>query len=451
MGLIFFAFIFNRCNFPGGIWMENTGNLVFGGWDVLELASRFGTPLYVLSEDMVRNRCGILRSSFLEKYEKTQAVYASKAFLTLAMCRILQEEGIGLDVVSGGELSMALKAGFPMERVMFHGNNKLPGEIELALKSGVGRIVVDSESEFDLLEAIAAEMGLRASVLFRVAPGVDAHTHKYIATGHTASKFGMPVMGDGISALAERAMGSDHIDLKGFHYHVGSQLMENVSHLMAADVMLDLMKKLKDSLGFETEELNIGGGFGVPQLPGEKGVQVSDFTGPVMERICSGCKEKGLEIPTVIIEPGRWIVSEAGITLYSVGAVKEIPGVMTYVSVDGGMTDNPRPALYGASYHGVIANRMGEKATETVTVVGKCCESGDVIIRDLKVPPVRRGDILAVYNTGAYNFSMASNYNMNLRPAVVLVSEGRADLIVRRQSYEDLLMYDVVPEHLHKA
>lgn len=431
--------------------MDNTDNLVFGGWDVLELASRFGTPLYVLSEDIVRKRCGIIRSSFLEKYEKTQAVYASKAFLTLAMCRILQEEGIGLDVVSGGELSMALKAGFPMDKVMFHGNNKLPREIELALKSGVGRIVVDSESEFDLLEAIAGSMGVRASVLFRVAPGVDAHTHKYIATGHTASKFGMPVMGDGISSLAERAMRSGHIELKGFHYHVGSQLMENVSHLMAADVMLDLMKKLKDSLGFETEELNIGGGFGVPQLPGERGVQVSDFTGPVMERICNGCREKGLEMPAVIIEPGRWIVSEAGITLYSVGAVKEIPGVMTYVSVDGGMTDNPRPALYGATYHGVIANRMGEEAIETVTVVGKCCESGDVIIRDLKVPPVRRGDVLAVYNTGAYNFSMASNYNMNLRPAVVLVSEGRADLIVRRQSYEDLLMYDMVPEHLGKA
>ena len=426
--------------------MKMSGNMFFGGCDVVDLAARFGTPLYVLSEGEIRNRCGKIRSCFLERYGNTHAVYASKAFLATAMCRILQEEGLGLDVVSGGEMYTALKAGFPMNRVVFHGNNKLPDEIRMALENGVGRIVVDSESEFDLLESIAEETGTEAGIVFRIAPGVDAHTHKYIATGHTASKFGMPIAGDGVTNLVKRAMESSRLNLMGFHFHVGSQLAENASHLLAVDKMLELMKKLKDSLGFVTMELNIGGGFGVPELPGDRKPDVSDFIDPVMSRIRSGCSENSLEMPAVIIEPGRWIVSQAGITLYSVGAIKEIPGVMTYLAVDGGMTDNIRPALYGARYYGVIANRMDEKPSVKVTVVGKCCESGDVVIKDLEIPPARRGDILAVLNTGAYTFSMASNYNKNLRPAVVLVDNGQADVIVRRQTYDDLLRYDEVPE-----
>lgn len=428
--------------------MKNKNNLFFGGCDVVDLASRFGTPLYVLSENGIRSRCREVRTSFIEKYANTDAVYASKAFLTLAMCRILQQEGLGLDAVSGGEIYTAVKAGFPMDRVMFHGNNKTTEELRLALEKGVGRIVVDSENEFDLLEEIAGTMEIKADILFRVAPGVDAHTHKYIATGHTASKFGMPVLGDGIRALVERSVNSRYLRLRGFHFHVGSQLGDAKSHLMAVNVLLDLIREVNNISGFITEELNVGGGFGVPQLPGEDPVALSDFTDPIMERIISGCENRGINIPRVTIEPGRWIISEAGITLYSVGVVKEIPGVMTYVSVDGGMTDNPRPALYGASYHGVIANKMDERPSMKVTVVGKCCESGDVLIRDMEVPQVESGDILAVYNTGAYNFSMASNYNRNPRPAVVLVNEGEADIIVERQNFEDLVRGEIIPEHL---
>lgn len=428
--------------------MKRKNNLIFGGWDVVDLVSRFGTPLYVLSEDAIRNRCREVQSFFLKKYENTHAVYASKAFLTLAMCRILETEGIGLDVVSGGEIYTAVKAGFPMEKVIFHGNNKSPDELRLALEKGVGRIVVDSENEYDILEGIAEEVGSEADILFRVAPGVDAHTHKYIATGHTASKFGMPVLGDAITGIVERAMTSRFLHLRGFHFHVGSQLKDNMSHLMAVNVLLDLISNVRDRSGFLTEELNVGGGFGVPELPGEEPVKLSDFTDPIMERIISGCQDRDLRIPRIIIEPGRWIVSEAGITLYSIGLLKEIPGVITYVGVDGGMTDNPRPALYGALYHGVVANRMDEKASMKVSVVGKCCESGDVLIRDLEIPSIRSGDILAVFNTGAYNFSMASNYNRNPRPGVVLVSEGKADIIVERQTYEDLLRGEIIPEHL---
>ncbi|MDD3689166.1 MAG: diaminopimelate decarboxylase [Synergistaceae bacterium] len=424
------------------------GHFLFGGWDVAELAEKFGTPLYVLSEDMIRARCRAVKASFMDKWENALAVYAGKAFLPMAMCRIIESEGLGIDVVSGGELYTAKVAGFPMEKVFFHGNSKTRDEIRYALESGVGRIVVDGISEFETLEEEASSLGRKASILFRVSPGVDAHTHKYILTGHTGSKFGIPLVGDYLRDAVRRAMRSEMVSLKGFHFHIGSQIFENTSHVMAVDVLVKTLAGLAADPGFAAEELNMGGGYGVEFDPSGKSPEIGTFTDAMMVRLSEGCASAGIPRPRVIIEPGRRIVSEAGVTLYTVQTVKPISGIVTYVSVDGGMTDNPRPSLYGAKYWAVAAEKMDEKPSETVTIAGKCCESGDVIAENLKVPPLHRGDLVAVLNTGAYTFSMASNYNRIPRPAVVLVSPGRSDVIVERQTYDDLLRWDRIPEHL---
>jgi len=409
------------------------GHFLFGGWDVAELAKKFGTPLYVLSEDMIRARCRAVKASFMDKWENALAVYAGKAFLPMAMCRIIESEGLGIDVVSGGELYTAKVAGFPMEKVFFHGNSKTRDEIRYALESGVGRIVVDGISEFETLEEEASSLGRKASILFRVSPGVDAHTHKYILTGHTGSKFGIPLVGDYLRDAVRRAMRSEMVSLKGFHFHIGSQIFENTSHVMAVDVLVKTLAGLAADPGFAAEELNMGGGYGVEFDPSGKSPEIGTFTDAMMVRLSEGCASAGIPRPRVIIEPGRWIVSEAGVTLYTVQTVKPISGIVTYVSVDGGMTDT---------------EKMNEDPSETVTIAGKCCESGDVIAENLKVPPLHRGDLVAVLNTGAYTFSMASNYNRIPRPAVVLVSPGRSDVIVERQTYDDLLRWDRIPEHL---
>ncbi len=428
--------------------INEKGHFLFGGWDTVELAGRFGTPLYVLSEEKIRERCRAVRSTFLNRWENVFAVYAGKAFLPLAMCKIVQSEGLGLDLVSGGELYTALAAGFPPESTFFHGNSKTKEELRFALSSGVGRIVVDGMSELETLEEEAAAAGKQPAILFRVTPGVDAHTHKYILTGHTGSKFGFPLAGDSLKEAVRRACASERLRLKGFHFHIGSQIFENTSHVMAVEIMTQTMAGFKRELGFVTEELNMGGGYGVEFAPDGETPRIDSFTDAMMRALEEKCRTAGIPRPRVIIEPGRWIVSEAGITLYTVQAMKTIDGIVTYASVDGGMTDNPRPSLYGAKYWAVAAGKMDQEATATVTVAGRCCESGDILIENLKTPPLERGDPLAVLNTGAYTFSMASNYNRLPRPAVVLVSEGKADVIVARQSYEDLLRGEVLPDHL---
>ena len=424
------------------------GHFYFGGWDTSELAEKFGTPLYVLSEDFLRERCRAIREDFLDRHKNTAAVYAGKASLPLAMVRIIHSEGLGLDLVSGGELHAARMAGFPLDRAILHGNSKTREELEAALDGGVGRIVVDSLSELETLEKIAQEKGKEAAILLRVSPGVDAHTHKYILTGHTGSKFGFPLLGNSLREAVVQAMKSEKITLKGFHFHIGSQIFENTSHVRAVEIIVRTMADFSRELGMVTEELNMGGGFGVDFTSEERTPSIRSFTDPMMDALEEGCRKEGLPRPRVIIEPGRWIVSEAGITLYRVQSMKTIDGIVTYASVDGGMTDNPRPALYGAKYRAVAAEKMDEEATETVTVAGKCCESGDILIEDLKVPPLSRGDLLAVLNTGAYTFSMASNYNRTPRPAMVLVSPGRADVIVERQTNEDLLRGEKIPDHM---
>jgi diaminopimelate decarboxylase len=431
------------------------GVLYFDGVSTVELAERYGTPLYVVSETAVRGRCAAVRSAFLAKYPNTAAVYASKAFQTLDLCRIVTEEGLGLDVVSGGELYAALKAGVDPANIIFHGNAKSADELDYAVRSGVGRIVSDNLFEIAELERLGALHGKKLPVLYRVTPGVDSHTHRFISTGSLDSKFGIPLDPSVRDDYMRAVLDAPHLDFRGFHFHIGSQLHDNFSHLAALRIVLALVADVAKAYGYVAPELNLGGGFGIRYLPGEPALEPGYFVDPMMELIRSACGEAGIPIPRVTIEPGRWIIGEAGITLYTVRSVKTIPGIRTYVGVDGGMADNIRPALYEAKYHALLANKAleagtalsatagtggpGAQAAALVTVVGKCCETGDVLIRDIALPDPRPGDTLAVFSTGAYNHSMASNYNRIPRPAVVLTRQGTHRLSVRRETYEDLV------------
>ncbi|MCQ1531625.1 diaminopimelate decarboxylase [Lutispora saccharofermentans] len=425
--------------------MKQTNNYMFAGYDTVELAKKYGTPLYVLSEESIRSRCKEISTDFLGKYENSKAVYASKAFLTMTMCKIIESEGLGLDVVSGGELYTAIKAGFPMDRIMFHGNNKSYDELEMAINNEVGRIVVDHIDELYFIEEIGARMDKTVKILIRVAPGVEGHTHKYITTGQKDSKFGIPLDKVTIDEAVSKAIASKHIELMGFHFHIGSNLFENDSYVAAVKTIMNLYKRLKDDFNFVAKELNTGGGFGIYYTEKDCVKPLKYFTDAIMKAIYDCCQELDLDMPGVIIEPGRWIVGEAGITLYTVGAVKEIPGIRTYASVDGGLPDNPRPALYSAEYKAVVANKYGLKPDRLATIAGRCCETGDILIWDLEVPEIKRGDILAVLSTGAYNYSMANNYNRIPRPAVLLLSKDGEKVIVERETYEDLLRKEVVP------
>ncbi|MCK9217735.1 MAG: diaminopimelate decarboxylase [Firmicutes bacterium] len=412
-------------------------NFIFSGYDTVELAKKYGTPLYVISKEVIKDKCKEIRNDFLYKYDNTKAVYAGKAFLTMAMCRIIEEEGLGLDVVSGGELYTAIKADFPMRDVIFHGNNKSTDEIKMAIENNAGRIVIDHMDEISMIEDIASNFNKKVKVLIRVTPGVNSNTHKYISTGQRDSKFGVPI--DNIHEVVSKTLCSEHIELMGFHFHIGSGLYENVSHISAVKALLKIIKIIKDDLGFITKELNTGGGFGIYYTKKDCVKPISYYTDSIMETLYKYCNELDLDIPKVTIEPGRWIIGEAGITLYTIGAIKEIPGIRTYVSVDGGLPDNPRPALYEAKYEAVIANKYNEKPEMIVTIAGKCCETGDILIHDLSVPEVCKGDVLVVISTGAYNYSMASNYNKLPRPAVVLLDEDEEKIIVNRETYDDIL------------
>jgi diaminopimelate decarboxylase len=418
---------------------DRTDHFIFDGCDTVELAKEFGTPLYVMSETAIRARLGEIRRSFLDKYPENYAVYASKAFQTLEMCRIVQSEGLGLDVVSGGELFAAARAGFPLDRVLFHGNSKTTDELRMAVDLGVGRIVVDNYDELAALDRIAQERGKVARILFRITPGVDSHTHEFVSTGRLDSKFGIPLDPRVRDQYIGAALKMRGIELLGFHFHVGSQLLENDSHLKAIQIATTFMGEIRKTFGFETAELNLGGGFGVRYTKADEPKGLSYFTDAMMAAVATGCRAAGLAMPRVGIEPGRWIVGEAGITLYTVGSVKDVPDLKTFVGVDGGLPDNPRPALYGAKYEACIANKYGSAPARKYTVVGKCCESGDILIRDIELPEPEAGDTLAVFTTGAYNHSMASNYNRLPRPAVVMTSKGNARLSVRRETFEDLV------------
>ncbi len=414
----------------------------FYGCDTAKLAEEYGTPLYVVSEDYIRERCSEIRRDFLDKYENAKAVYASKAFQALEILRIIDSEGFGLDVVSGGELYAALKVGFDPEKIEFHGNSKSTRELKEAVSAKIGTVVVDNLSELKLLDELAGEAGIIQSVLLRVTPGVDSHTHQYIATGQLDSKFGFSVE-EIVDDVAEMTMKSPNIDLRGFHYHVGSQLHENSSHIMATDIILDMLLQLRENLDYEARELNPGGGFGIHYAGDPERTAVSYFMDPVMERIDSFCDRYGYSKPIVTIEPGRWIVGEGGITIYEVGSVKTNAAGRTYVGVDGGMADNPRTALYEARYEVEAVEKFDKPYDQKVTVAGKCCESGDILVWDAMLPKLERGDHIAVLCTGAYNYSMASNYNRLPRPAVVMIRGGKARIIVKGETYEDMIRLEL--------
>ena len=423
---------------------EIGGILYFDGCNTVELAKKYGTPLYVLSETAIVKKCSDIRDTFLNKYKKTRAAYAAKAFLTPAMCKIIEREGLCIDVVSGGEMYTAIKAQFPAERIEFNGNNKSIEEIEMAIDYNLGRIIVDGLDELSLIEKVCKEKGKKTNILYRITPGVKSDSHDYIVTGKKDSKFGIPLDSEIIFPAIEQAIKSELVNFMGLHFHVGSQLNDNSSHLKALEITLNIIKEIYLRYGFITPEINVGGGFGIQYTNEDDRRSYSYFLDPLMEGIEGFSKELNIERPEVVIEPGRSIVGEAGITLYTVGTIKEIPGLRKYVSVDGGMTDNIRPALYHAKYMGIAANKASEMKSDIVTICGKCCESGDILIKDVQVAPLDRGDIFAIFTTGAYGYSMANNYNKNPLPAVVLIKDGKSEIIVRRQSYEDMIKNEVI-------
>ena len=433
----------------GTQWVNEQGHLEIGGCDTVELAKKFGTPLYIMDEAHIRNICREYHSSFVEGLENTEVIYASKAFSTLAMCRIIAEEGLGLDVVSGGELYTALQASFPAERIYFHGNNKSREELAMAINAGVGRIVVDNFYEMSILNELAIDSKQQVNILLRVTPGIEAHTHEYIQTGQIDSKFGFTLPNGSADRALDLALSYSSLAVKGIHAHIGSQIFELDSFRHEVQIMINYMATIHVRTGCLLQELNLGGGFGIYYASGDDPARIADYAKTVQTALEDACRDQQFPRPKVIVEPGRSIVGTAGITLYTVGSIKEIPDVRKYVAVDGGMTDNPRPALYQARYEAVLANRANEEAVESVSVTGKCCESGDMLIWDIDLPKAISGDLLAVSCTGAYNYSMSSNYNRLTRPGVVLVEGGHADVIVKRETHADLLRNDVLPARLN--
>jgi diaminopimelate decarboxylase len=420
------------------IFTVRDGELYIEELKASELAENFGTPLFVYSETLIRSRFAEIKRDFLDKYPGAFAAYAGKAFLTPAVCRIVDDEGFYLDVVSAGELFTAKRAGFPQERISYHGNNKTYEELDNAISSGVGRIVVDGLDELEIIESLAEKHSKPQAVLFRITPEVSAGAHAHITTGKRDSKFGIPIDDHIIYPLIGKAIESPSIVFKGFHFHLGSQIFDVDPYLEAAGKALEIIGKVHERFKCTIPELIVGGGFGIQYAGGEERKPYAYYLDPVMELINNFYAEHGLSSPRVGIEPGRSIVGDAGVTLYTVGTVKQIPGGTHYVSIDGGMSDNIRPALYGAEYDAVIAGKAGDIPSEKVTVCGKLCESGDRIIEDVFLAPSERGDILCVFATGAYGYSMASNYNKLPKPAVVLVKGSEVSLIVRRQTLESM-------------
>jgi diaminopimelate decarboxylase len=429
--------------------INSKNHLEIGGCDCVDLVKEYGTPLYVMDENIIRENCRLYKNAMDKYYNGNGLVlYASKAMCTMAMCRIAQQEGLGLDVVSGGELYTAIKAGFPMDRIYFHGNNKTIGELELAIDNNIRRIVVDNRQELHHINEIASRKGKTVSVSFRIKPGIDAHTHDFIQTGQIDSKFGVALENGEALEIVTEAAKLDNINVAGVHCHIGSQIFDIKPFEEAARVMLEFIAQLKEKLGIEIEELNLGGGFGIKYTSEDDPIEYDKYIESVSKVVRNICDNKGIKLPFIVMEPGRSIVASAGITLYQIGTIKDIKGVRKYVAVDGGMGDNPRYALYQSKYDAIIANRPDAPKTEKITIAGKCCESGDLLAKDIMMPEVKEGDILAVLATGAYNYSMSSNYNRIPRPPVIIVKDGKARVIVKSEDYDDIIRNDVLPEDL---
>jgi diaminopimelate decarboxylase len=428
---------------PTTATVNERGHLTIGGCDTVDLAREYGTPLYVFDEQHLRDQARAFVGSFTRRNPETMVAYASKAYTGLAVLKIMQEEGLGLDVVSGGELAIALAAGFPAERIHLHGNNKTPDELREAVAAGVGRIVVDNFYEIELLDQIAGAAGRSQPVLLRLAPGIDPHTHAKISTGQIDTKFGFTIQTGDAAEAVTRTLAARNLTLLGYHCHIGSQIFEIESYEQVADVMLGFAAEQRERTGFVPEEFSPGGGFAVQYLADTPPPEPDAYAAMVVNAISAARERYSLPPLRLFVEPGRSMVARSGVALYTVGAIKDIPDVRRYVSVDGGMADNIRPAMYDAQYEAIVANRPQDTAGETVTIAGKYCESGDILIRDIDLPALQSGDILAVPASGAYAPAMASNYNGALRPAVVFVRDGAARLVRRRETYEDLLRTEI--------
>ena len=430
--------------FPDTSAVDASGHLIIGGCDTVELASQFGTPLYIFDEVTLRGRCRSFMEEFKTRYSNTTVAYASKAYVNTALAEIFAAEGLGLDVVSGGELAVAQAVNFPKERVYFHGNNKLEDELEQSVEWGIGRIVVDSFYELALLDEVAARTRGSQEILLRVSPSIDPHTHAKTTTGVLDSKFGFSIETGDAAEAVRRAIAAPHLDLKGLHFHLGSPIFELEPYRSAVEVVLGFAAGLREE-GLNLQEFSPGGGFAIAYTKDQAPPHVGDYAEAIVGTMVKECQRLGMELPHLVVEPGRAIVGPAGVALYRVGAVKDIPGVRRYVSVDGGMGDNIRPALYDAAYEAVIANRMNDKSTEVATIAGKYCESGDILVKDVLLPPIDRGgnDLIAIPASGAYCISMASNYNLNPKPPIVLVNKGEARVIRRRETYQDQMLLDV--------
>ncbi len=425
--------------------INEKGHLTIGGVDTVELAEEYGTPAYILDEEVIRKNCRTYRQAAAEYFgADALPLYASKALCFTEIYRIAAEEGMGIDCVSGGELYTAKRAGFPAERIYFHGNNKTDRDIRDAMDMGVGTFVVDNRDELIALSEEAQRRGKTQRILLRITPGIDPHTHRAIMTGNVDSKFGNAIVTGQAMAIVKEAIALEGVDLAGLHCHIGSQIFDIDPFADAASIMIRFIAQIKEECGYEIRELNLGGGLGVRYTEYDREIDYAAAIRDIAAVVTGYAKEHGITMPRVILEPGRSLVAAAGITLYTVGSVKEIPGFKNYISVDGGMPDNPRYALYQSTYTALIANRANEARDYRATLAGRCCESGDLLGEDMEIQHAKRGDILAILVTGAYNYSMASNYNRLPRPPVILVKNGQSRVAVRRESYEDLVRNDLV-------
>ena len=421
-------------------------NLTIGGCDTVELVEKYGSPLYVIDEATLRAICNDFKNAF-KSYPHTRMMYASKALCTSAITKLLDSEGFGFDTVSIGEIYTVLNSGVSLSKVLFNGNNKTEEELDFAIKNDIGRISVDNFLEVKLISKIAGRYNKHVDVLLRITPGIECHTHEYIQTGQLDSKFGFD-LSQLDEVIKDITQNHNNITIRGLHAHIGSQIFEPQCFHDEIDVLIQEISRVEAKFGIKFDEINIGGGLGVKYTEKDKPPSVNEIADVIIASLEKHIEKYNIEPPTLYIEPGRSIISTSGVTLYTIGSMKQVPNMTKYVTVDGGMSDNPRPSMYQAEYYADVANKMNETKKEVVTIAGRFCESGDILIKDISLPIMETGDILCVYNTGAYNYSMASNYNRVEKPAMVLVNNTQSDIIIKRESLEDIIAHDVIPNRL---
>ena len=421
-------------------------NLTIGGCDTVELVEKYGSPLYVIDEATLRAICNDFKNAF-KSYPHTRMMYASKALCTSAITKLLDSEGFGFDTVSIGEIYTVLNSGVSLSKVLFNGNNKTEEELDFAIKNDIGRISVDNFVEVKLISKIAGRYNKHVDVLLRITPGIECHTHEYIQTGQLDSKFGFD-LSQLDEVIKDITQNHNNITIRGLHAHIGSQIFEPQCFHDEIDVLIQEISRVEAKFGIKFDEINIGGGLGVKYTEKDKPPSVNEIADVIIASLEKHIEKYNIEPPTLYIEPGRSIISTSGVTLYTIGSMKQVPNMTKYVTVDGGMSDNPRPSMYQAEYCADVANKMNETKKEVVTIAGRFCESGDILIKDINLPIMETGDILCVYNTGAYNYSMASNYNRVEKPAMVLVNNAQSDIIIKRESLEDIIAHDVIPNRL---